>query len=325
MKTVSGQNQLLLTCRRNEDGVEVLRVETSDPAVFLPETLWGLPVVALGSHAFAPDQPAPEGERVVVTCGSAGDGEACDTRRIRSITLPDTLRSVGDYAFYSCAGLRELTLADSVDSWGGGVFMNCPRLDTFFLHLADGRAKTLSYLADELSRELDVTLTYPDGGEARLIFPEYRESFEENLPAKIFDYHIYGAGYPYHHCFRDRTLLLSDYDALFPALLRTEYEDSCALRLAFYRLRLPRELTCAARDGYLRFLRSRTAETLRWLLEANDSRGLAFFLPLAELSRSDLTKACELARKKSAFEVVALLLEERHRRFPQSSVKSFDL
>jgi len=326
LETVYGENRLLLTCRRREDGMEILRVRTSDPAVSLPETLLGLPVTVLGAHAFSPDFPEPEdGERILVSPGFFDETEESDNQKIRSITLPKTLRKMGDYAFFGCTGLRELHFFDTIVYWGACLFMNAPSLQRFFLCLQDSTIRTLFHLADEFSREMDVSLLYPDGGEARLIFPEYWESYEENVPAKHFDYHISGGGYPYRNCFRERALMLSDYDALFPALMAMEHEELSTRKLAFYRLRWPRDLSSAAADRYREYLREQPAETLRWLVGERDIPGLKLFLSFGAPSAADLSEACELARRQGATETVALLLEETHRKFPAGADKTYDL
>lgn len=72
---------------------------------------------------------------------------------------------------------------------------------------------------------------------ARLIFPEYQEIYEENCPAHHFDYSIYGVVHPYHHCFHQCKLGFSAYDALWKPFLETKYDDRCALRLVYCRLR----------------------------------------------------------------------------------------
>lgn len=323
MKTLAGQNNLLITWRPDLGGAELTRVETWDTDVLLPETIEGLPVTALGDHAFAPGGRTAEGERLAITCGPTE--QEPDTRKLERITLPPTLRRVGDYAFYNCLSLREVRLSEPVEHWGGNVFMNCRELDTFVIRARDERAESVSYFADELPGELDVTVEYPDGIPARLIFPGYLESYEENLPAHHFDYAIQGPGYPYHHVFRSRALFLKDYDRLWPALLGMEHDPDCALRLAWYRLRLPRELTPEAQTQYLGYLRRHASETLAWLLERRDSAGLGWFLPRADADRETLRRACEKARAQGAAEPLALLLEEQHRRFPDGAEKSFAL
>lgn len=323
METQAGQSELTLWWRPASDGAEVTRVVTSETSVVLPETVRGLPVTALGHHAFSPDQPAPEGAPLRVTCGGGTAGD--DARSIRSVALPPTLRRVGDYAFYNCVGLRELRLAEPVDTWGGSVFMNCGRLRRFYIRARDNRVESLAYFADELATELDVTVDYPDGGTARLLFPEYREDVEENAPAHHFDFRLYGSGYPYHHVFRNRALPLAEYDALFPGLLEKEHDPDCALRLAWYRLRTPRELAGGAEKMYLAYLKSRAGEVLVWLLEQRDSPGLFWFLPRGGADGAALSAAAELARRQGLAEPLALLLEQRRGKAPDGLHKSFDL
>lgn len=323
METAAGQNDLTLWWRAAPGGVEVTRVETGDRNVILPETVRGFPVIALGHHAFSPDRPAPEGTPLRLTCG--GGTPENDARRIETVTLPPTMRRVGDYAFLGCAALRELRITEPVDCWGGSVFMNCRGLCWFFVRARDSRAESLSYFADELPVELDVTVEYPDGGMARLIFPEYRESYEENSPAHHFDFHLYGPGYPYHHVFRERALSLPAYDALFPGLLATEHDPDCAMRLAWHRLRAPRELTGDAAARYLKYLKSRTGDVLGWLLEERDNRGLSWFLPQCGADGKTLGGAAETARRLGLAEPLVLLLEQRRGQIPDGLSKSFDL
>ena len=115
----------------------------------------------------------------------------------------------------------------------------------------------LAYFADELPWELDVDHRGAAGGTVlRLIFPEYREIYEENCPAHHFDYNISGAGYPYHHSFRNKRLDLRTYDELWPGFLGMEHETESAVRLAFWRLRYPAELSPRAEERYLTYLRA---------------------------------------------------------------------
>lgn len=324
METIEGSNRLLLTCRVSDGGVTLARVETPDAQILLPETIWGLPVTAVGDHAFTPGHREAEGDLVRVICGVPA-GQDADNSRLASVALPRTLRTVGDYAFYNCAELARVCLTDTVESWGGSVFMNCRALSAFTLRLEDGRARPLSYLADELTRELDVTLAGRDGGESRFLFPEYREFYEENSPAHHFDYTISGGGYPYHHCFRERAFRPADYDALWDAYLRMEHDGACALRIAWLRLHgalLPER---TAGEKYLAYLRRHAAEVLTWLLERRDDRGVAWFLKAGEPDRETLSAACGFARTLQTAEAQALMLQELHRRFPAGGGKRFEL
>ena len=326
METVSGVNNWKLVIRREAAGVTVLRAVTCDESAALPETLFGLPVTALGDHALAPGAPAVPGEAVQVTCGPLPGEDGWDNRRLKALTLPRHLRRVGNYALLNCGGLERLRLWDDVEFWGGGALMNCQKLDTFHLtRTGEDQGESLAYFADELSRELDVTVVTAAGETARLLFPEFLEVYEENCPAHHFDYNIYGAGYPYHHCFRHKKLSLKDYDGLWRGCLAMEHESGTALRLAFWRMRYPLELSEQAATAYGSYLQSRAAEAVDWLLAEWDMAGLAFLLNRTAPDRDTLAAACQRAREAGAAEAVALLLEEQHRRFPAGGNRSFDL
>ena len=231
-----------------------------------------------------------------------------------------------DYALLNCDGLHTLQLHDSVQYWSGGALMNCRMLERFYLtRTGEEQGESLAYFNDELSRELDVTITGTDGQVCRLLFPEFVESYEENCPAHHFDYNIYGAGYPYHHCFRQKNLSLKSYDGLWRAYLGMEHEPDTALRLAWWRLRYPVDLTGGAEGRYLEDLRTRVADAVRWLLAERDPGGLRFLLDCTAPDRETLAEACAVAREQGAAEALAILLEEQHRRFPTGMDKSFDL
>ncbi len=324
METVSGVNNWRLIVRREADGVVIVRASTCDARAALPETLLGLPVTALGDHALSPSAGEAPGDRIRVACGPVPDDAEWDNRRLEELALPPSLRRVGDYALFNCSGLKTLCLHDSVRHWGGGVLMNCRLLDTLRIIQAE-EGEALAYFAGELSRELDVTVTGPEGETVRLLFPEYAEQYEENCPAHHFDYNIQGAGYPYHHCFRSKRLDLREYDKLWPGFLAMEHDPEAAIRLALRRLRYPRELTERARKDYLAYLQGHAGEALEAALAERDGPGLRFLLDSLSPDQEVLSAALALARAGEDTGAVAVLLEERRRRFPAGREKAFDL
>jgi hypothetical protein len=42
--------------------------------------------------------------------------------------IPNSVRSIGDYAFYNCSGLTSVTIPDSVTSIGQDAFSGCSSL-----------------------------------------------------------------------------------------------------------------------------------------------------------------------------------------------------
>ena len=53
---------------------------------------------------------------------SIGDWAFSSSGNLTSITLPDNVTSIGDWAFYMCSGLKGITLPDNVTSIGQGAF-----------------------------------------------------------------------------------------------------------------------------------------------------------------------------------------------------------
>ena len=47
---------------------------------------------------------------------------------LASVTIPDTVTSIGNYAFYNCTGLTSITIPDSVTSIGSSAFSGCSGL-----------------------------------------------------------------------------------------------------------------------------------------------------------------------------------------------------
>ena len=118
---------------------------------------------------------------------------------------------------------------------------------------------------------------------------------------------------------------MKEYDGLWRSYLGMEHDDGAALRLAWWRLRYPVELTEQAERRYTAYLRDHTDEAVRWLLAERDPAGLRFLLARTEPTRELLSGACALAREEGAPEALAILLEEQHKRFPSGLDKTFDL
>ena len=325
MEILKGSDPWRLICRREREGISLLRALPCRKKAALPEELFGLPVTGLGDHALSPTAGGVDGEEVLLTCGPTAPDAAWDNRTLSDLTLPSTLRRVGDYAFLNCFALRTLRFDDRISSWGGGALMNCRSLDTFQITRQDNsQGPGLAYLNDVLSRELDVTIRWRDGKQARLLFPAFFESLEENCPAHHFDYNIQGAGYPYHNCFYEKRMDLKQYDWLWKGFLEAEHEEETALRLAWWRLYYPLELTKEAESGYLSYLQAHTGQALTWVLSTQGAGALRFLLDHTKPDRAQLANACALARGQSS-ELLALLLEEQHRRFPVGAVRRFEL
>lgn len=323
METVSGLSNWKLTLRRKADHIEILRAETCDSRAVLPDELFGLPVTVLGDHALAPGAKPVDGDSLRITCGREGDW---DNRQLQELTLPRHLTDVENYAFYGCRALHTLCLHDRADRWGGYCLMNCRELRNIRLtRVGENHGGALAFLCGELHEELQVLVTETHGGETRLVFPEFVEDYEENVPNHHFDYRIYGGGHPYHHVFRGKQLDLRVYDGLWTNFLKEAHDPDTAMRLAYTRLRWPTDLSAQAAERYRNYLKNHAEAVLLWQIAQRDIVGLQLLLTELDVQGELLHSACEQARCAGNTEALALLLERQHRQEPKGFDKEFDL
>ena len=59
---------------------------------------------------------------------SIGDGAFDGCSSLTSVTIPNSVTSIGDEAFYNCSGLTSVTIGNSVNYIGGGAFFGCKGL-----------------------------------------------------------------------------------------------------------------------------------------------------------------------------------------------------
>ena len=323
MRIIEGENDLLLTCARVPDGIAILRCETRDDAVRLPDEIDGAPVLQLGAYALserAPDLAGRETFAVRVTCGGAQPTH--DANAIRSVILPAMLQSVGSYAFYNCRRLETITLPQTVTDFGGGALMNCRALRTVVLRAEPSAPTCLQKLLGEHAGELDVR--FDGGAPARLLFPAYTEELEDLSPAHIFQRRIHGAGYGYRQCFDAGVLSFRQYDLALSSLLE-RHDFAVAARVAARRLAVSYALSDAARDAYLDCLRAHGGALLRACAAAGESAAISFLLSLGVLTAADVDAACDTAREKEQTAALSVLLAATGKTAAKGRAKTFDL
>ena len=78
--------------------------------------------------------------------------------KIKSVTIPDSVTSIGDYAFCGCTSLTSITIPDSVTSIGGSAFYGCTSLASITI------PDSVASIGDTAFRNCDglTSITIPD-------------------------------------------------------------------------------------------------------------------------------------------------------------------
>lgn len=323
MRRIDGENDLLLTCAHISNGIAILRCETRDDTVRLPDEIDGAPVVQLGPYALserAPDLSGQETFAVRIACG--GLEPVHDANAVRAVTLPAALQSVGSYAFYNCRRLETITLSHTVSDFGGGALMNCRALREVVLRAEPTVRTCLQKLLGEHAGELDVR--FDGGASARLLFPAYTEELEDLSPAHIFQRRIHGAGYGYRQCFDAGVLSFRQYDLALAGLLE-RHDFAVASQVAARRLAVPYALSDTARDAYLDCLRAHGGALLCHCAATGESAAVSFLLSLGVLTAADVEAACDAAREKEQTAALSVLLAATGKIAARGRAKTFDL
>jgi hypothetical protein len=95
--------QAAYNCTTNNGAITITGYTGPDAAVTIPSTIDGLPVTSIGNSAFS-------------------------GANLTSVTLPDTVTNIGDYAFGGCCGLASIAIGNGVTSIGRSALNACHSL-----------------------------------------------------------------------------------------------------------------------------------------------------------------------------------------------------
>ncbi len=114
-----------------------------DTALNIPPEIDGYTVTALadGKFEFIFD-PATE----INIWTEVSPAPFSDRSTLTSVTLPDTVKAIGDYAFQGCKNLLSVDLGNGVVQIGEGAFQNCTALESVTL------SSSLTTIEDEAFR-----------------------------------------------------------------------------------------------------------------------------------------------------------------------------
>lgn len=295
----------------------LLRCFGDTPCPVLPETLDGAPLAALAGYCFSDKEPSLPAGTQVLRWGEDFSHPLCGNF-VESISLPQSLESVGSSAFYNCRRLEKLEFSASLTQVGSDAFMNCDELALLRLDGLPRDAGGLRQMLAQLQRSVTVEFAPAGQPAARLLFPEFYEELEENIPAHIFQRQVVGVGYRYRQCFAGQSLLLTEYDRVFDTAAAQE-SSAVACQLAMLRLGLPLELAPAAEKAYLDYLTCHAGKALCLAVEQKDADTLAFLLQKLNPSAEARQTARTLAQRLEFAPGAALLTQPAPR-----TEKSYD-
>lgn len=306
--------------------VRILGCRGYNGCIRIPEKIKGMPVTELAAYAFSDGWGKKEmllaaGEEMHL-CDEEGNPieieekeipQEISSERLKEIYLPDTIRKIGNYAFYNCYELKHVECYSSIFDVGSGLFTGCSGIRFLDIHIIDEERSCLKELLAELRQELYVNY-YSSKGEARLVFPEMFEESVEHTPARIILREMHGCGHMYRYCFDQTEFQFHKYDALFPHILVQESERVAA-GLVLGRLYTPVDLFEKDRKVYEAYLMEHFKGAARLAFEEKDP---ALFLWLAEQyahDQEDFDGMVDVAGNGNKPELLSVLMNLRRQRF----------
>lgn len=293
------ENEILLKrCYGTEERIEV------------PAQIEGMPVTVLAPYIFSQARRKPDQKAAI--CGN----------QVKEIVLPDTVREIGNYAFYGCYYLEALTLSHRTHDIAGGAFTGCRHLKNLTFRMEQAEGYCMKDVLSEVHHEMKVKLVYPNAV-CTLLFPEYYEEAVENTPARQLETQFHGSGYSYRQCFQDGVFQFGEYDRLFQEAQNLESEDFC-IELAVTRLMEKVRLSQDAEGVYQSYLMEHRMSAAGWCIEFEQNETLEFLTGFVDWQEEELSDLIEEANAKGRLEIQSVLMDYKHQHFGKKK-KTFDL
>ena len=119
--------------RKIEGGIEIVKLHGRCAEVRIPEAIDGLPVIAIGEKAFAVKEEAPvagpadEWDAELVFAEEP-PAEVVEGQALRRVFLPDSVKTIGAYAFHGCSALERVSLPANLQEISLRMFDGCASL-----------------------------------------------------------------------------------------------------------------------------------------------------------------------------------------------------
>ncbi len=282
--------------QEQQDGTaEILRVYAPDHTVAIPENLEGYPVSAIGAYCFSdverlPDSPLRE-TNISTEDMPSGSLHVIAGSELEGLVLPDSIVEIHDFAFYNCKKMQKLQMGKETRKLGSDVFMNCHSLQMIEIRGGVEEPSGAAMALQQLSTEIEIHfMGSARGSEARLLYPEYMESYDEIAPAHIFGRNIIGEGFRARQLFDGGVVQLERYDGMLEKIAAEESGLTVG-RIALFRLLYPVALRQTEQEEYEKQLRCHALEVAKYYIILREPGVLQKMCEKAYLQGNDLDEA----------------------------------
>ncbi len=309
-------------CKETEDGVCVLKAYGRLPVVSVPDAIGGLPVRSIGEYCFWEDarQKNTREDRFFEARGMA---RICGNF-LEEINVADSVTKIEKLAFYNCRNLRELEIGTRLREVGSDVFMNCMRLHLIRLRGGVDEKSGIQKILSQIVADVEVVFLNGGQTEAKVLYPEYYESYDEIAPAHIFGRNIVGEGFRARQCFKEGSADLASYDIIFHKACAGETEETLA-RIAMNRLRYPWALSVEKRREYEGYVREHAAGIGNALIRQRELSKLSFLAEQKLISGREMDGLIRLASAGGWGEGAAALLRLKHKDAEETARRRYSL
>lgn len=237
----------------NKEKIRLMRVYSETGDVLIPGEIDGYVVEEIGEYCFAPNNKFLNDHPFEI----AYEGETTkndyllemDQNAVLKVYLPDSIKKIGNNAFYNCKRLEYISIGEGLEEIGSDAFMNCIRLERISLKKDITAANCLKQLLAQITWNVEIEYFSKDNDRGVFFFPEYYEAYDEIGPAHIFELNLSGEGFRTRQCFVDKAFVIAEYDAVFPKALAEEPENNL-FQMACNRICFPIALETESKELY---------------------------------------------------------------------------
>ena len=343
LSTEKTSDTLIMLWEPVDSGCRLLRCFGNSPILNIPDMIDGKEITEIGAYCFSRSRPRfPEkiyktifidiiNQETTFEDGRIFNqkdfdfstfGTELDGTFLEKVTLPDSVTTLHNAAFYNCRKLKKLSVGTKISGIGSDEFMNDSHLEHLIIRGKDSESTGLSLILERIAENITVSFC-PDSSllpESILFFPEYYEWLDEISPAHIFSRSIHGEGFRMRKSFENGILDYRKYDSCFENALTVESPESLC-KIALNRLRWSSRLESVFREKYENAIKKYMDTAFALAVKEQDFPLLQFICEHFSPDAITLSAAIDLCIEKEWGEGNAFLIEEKHNTFSQ---KTFD-